>query len=202
MSKEGKTGVSANTPKRIMFGAGTIHKGLKYSDNKWNFDESIVGATSGGSKLAITPEITNVDVDGALVKAKGLNVKTGETASMEVNFIELTQDVIKAATIGTDGTSEDATNYDVIQPKAAIAEGDYWENIAFVGKTLDGKDVIVIMDNALCTSGFEQEGKNKEGSVGKYTFECHAELTSDLDTLPWKIYFPKSTSVSNTAAVS
>ena len=30
MSKEGKTGVSANTPKNIMFGAGTIHKGLKY----------------------------------------------------------------------------------------------------------------------------------------------------------------------------
>lgn len=207
MSKEGKTGVSANTPKRIMFGAGTIHKGLKYASNKWNFDESIVGATSGGSKLTITPEITNVDVDGALVKAKGLNVKTGEAANMEVNFIELTPDVIKAATIGTDGTSEDTTNYDVIQPKAAIAEGDYWENIAFVGKTLDGKDVIVIMDNALCTSGFEQEGKNKEGSVGKYTFECHAELTSDLDTLPWKIYFPKSAntqsaSKSNTAVVS
>lgn len=207
MSKEGKTGVSANTPKRIMFGAGTIHKGLKYSGNKWNFDESIVGATSGGSKLTIMPEITNVDVDGALVKAKGLNVKTGEAASMEVNFIELTPDVIKAATIGTDGTSEDTANYDVIQPKAAIAEGDYWENIAFVGKTLDGKDIIVIMDNALCTSGFEQEGKNKEGSVGKYTFECHAELTSDLDTLPWKIYFPKSASTqsaskSNTAAVS
>ena len=48
------------------------------------------------------------------------------------------------------------------------------------------------MDNALCTSGFEQEGKNKEGAVGKYTFECHAELTSDLDTLPWHIYYPKA----------
>lgn len=191
MSKEGKTGVTANTPKNIMFGAGTIHKGLKYSTT-WNFDETIVGATSGGSKLSIVPEITNVEVDGALVKTKGLNVKTGETATMEINFIELTKDIIKAATIGEDGTSDDATNYDVIESKAAIAEGDYWENIAFVGKTLDGKNIIAILDNALCTSGFEQEGKNKEGAIGKYTFECHAELTSDLDTLPWHIYYPKA----------
>lgn len=191
MSKEGKTGVSANTPKNIMFGAGTIHKGLKYSTT-WNFDETIVGATSGGSKLSIVPEIVNVEVDGALVKTKGLNVKTGETATMEINFIELTKDIIKAATIGEDGTSEDTANYDVIESKAAIAEGDYWENIAFVGKTLDGKNIIAILDNALCTSGFEQEGKNKEGAIGKYTFECHAELDSDLDTLPWHIYYPKA----------
>lgn len=192
MSKEGKTGVSANTPKNIMFGAGTIHKGLKYAGSSWNFDDTIIGATSGGSKLSIVPEITNIEVDGALVKAKGLTVKTGETATMEINFLELTKDIIKAATIGADGTSDDTANYDVIESKANISTGDYWENIAFVGKTLDGKNIIAIMDNALCTSGFEQEGKNKEGAVGKYTFECHAELTSDLDTLPWHIYYPKA----------
>ena len=195
MSKEGKTGVSANTPKNIMFGAGTIHKGLKYTSNAWNFDSTIVGATSGGSKLSIVPEITNIEVDGALVKAKGLTVKTGETASMEINFIELTKDIIKTATIGADGTSDDVTNYDVIESKANIATGDYWENIAFVGKTLEGKNIIAIMDNALCTSGFEQEGKNKEGAVGKYTFECHADLTSYLDKLPWHIYYPKASEI-------
>lgn len=192
MSKEGKTGVSANTPKNILFGAGTIHKGLKYTTNAWNFANSIVGATSGGSKLSIIPEVTKVEVDGALVAAKGLSVKTGETATMEINFIELTEDIIKSATLGQAGTSDD-TNYNVIVPKADIQEGDYWENIAFVGKTLDGENIIAILENALCTSGFEQEGKNKEGAVGKYTFECHAELTGDLDTLPWKIYYPKAT---------
>ena len=191
MSKEGRTGVTANTPKNILFGAGTIHKGLKYATT-WNFTESLVGATSGGSKLSIIPEITKVEVDGALVPAKGLSVKTGEAATMEINFIELTEDIIKASTIGKAGTSED-TNYSAIVSKADIEEGDYWENIAFVGKTLDGKNIIAILENALCTSGFEQEGKNKEGAVGKYTFESHADLTSDLDTLPWKIYYPKGT---------
>lgn len=192
MAKAGKTGVSNNTPKNILFGAGTIHKGLKYTTNAWNMDESIVGATSGGSKLSIVPEVTNIEVDGALVKAKGLAVKTGETATMEINFIELTEDLIKASTLGKTGTSEDTTDYNVIVPKADIEAGDYWENIAFVGKTVEGKNIIAILENALCTSGFEQEGKNKEGSIGKYTFESYAELDSDLDTLPWKIYYPKA----------
>ena len=170
MSKEGKTGVSANTPKNIVFGAGTIHKGLTYTAGSgetagsWNFDASLIGATSGGSKFTITPEITTIEADGALVKVKGLDVKTGETASMEINFLELTKEIIKSAVVGTDGTSAD-TAYDLIESKASIAEGDYWENIAFVGKTLEGKNIIVILDNALCTSGFELEGKNKEAGV-------------------------------------
>ena len=189
MSKEGMTGVTTNTPKNILFGAGTIHKNLVYSGEQWNFDESIMGATSGGSKLSIVPEITKVEVDGALVAAKGLTVKTGETATMEINFIELSVDIIKAAAIGKDGVSADA-NYDLIESKAQIEEGDYFENIAFVGKTMEGKNIIAILENALCTSGFEQEGKNKEGAVGKYTFECHADLASDLATLPWHIYYP------------
>lgn len=191
MAKEGKNGVTQNTPKQILFGAGTIHKNLKYEGSSWNFTESIMGATSGGSKLSIIPEVTPVEVDGALVPVKGLNVKTGEKASLEINFIELNKEIIMAAAIAEIGTSEDA-KYDVIQSKASIAEGDYFENIAFVGKMLDGRTVIAILDNALCTSGFEQEGKNKEGAIGKYTFECHADLDGDLDTLPWRIYYPKA----------
>ena len=192
MSVAGKHGVSENTPKNIQFGAGTIHKGLKYDSNAWNYEASIVGATSGGSTLTITPEITTMEVDGALVRVKGLDVKTGETATMEINFIELSKDIVKAATLGEAGTSEDTTNYDMIESKSAIAAGDYWENVAFVGQTLDGKDIIAILDNALCTSGLSLNPQNKAGTVATLTFECSAEMTGDLDKLPWRIYYPKA----------
>lgn len=187
-------GVTANTPKNILFGAGTVHKGLKYSaeTSSWNFAESIIGATNGGSKLSIVPEVTQIEVDGPTVAIKGLKKKTGETATMDINLIELTEEIIKAATFGTNGVSEDEL-YNLIESKVDIEEGDYFENIAFVGKTLDDRNVIAILPNALCTSGFEQEGKNKEGSVGTYTFECHADMDSDLVSLPWKIYYPKPT---------
>ena len=188
---EGRNGITADTPKRILFGAGTIHKGLKYSST-WNFAESLVGATNGGSKLSIVPELYDVPLDGANVAVKGLKVKTGETGTMEVNFAELTEDIIKAATLGTAGTSEDNT-YNLIESKADIVDGDYWENVAFVGKTLEGKNIIAILENALVTSGMETEGKNKESAVGTYTFTCHAAADADsFDTLPWKIYYPKA----------
>ena len=191
--KAGKTGVTTGTPKNILFGAGTIHKNLKFdtSSKTWNFEESVFGATSGGSKLTIIPEFIDVEADGAMVAVKGLKIKTGETAQMELNLLELTSEIIKRAVVGKDGVSTDE-NYDLIESKANIEEGDYLENIAFVGKKLDGKHIIVILDNALCTSGFESEGKNKEAGVGKYTFVCHADLESDLDTLPYHIYYPKT----------
>lgn len=53
-------------------------------------------------------------------------------------------------------------------------------------------NIIVIMDNALCTSGLESNGENKKEGVGTYTFACHADLDSDLDTLPYHIYYPKT----------
>ena len=197
MAKAGKTGVTTNTPNNILFGAGTIHKNLVYTagtggaSGSWNFEDSIIGATSGGSKITITPKFVDIEADGAMVAVKGLKVKTGETAEMEINFLELTKDIIKSAVVGQDGTSDDA-GFDLIESKADIEAGDYLTNIAFVGKTLNGRKIIVIMDNALCTSGLESEGANKEAGVGTYTFACHADLDSDLDTLPYHIYYPKT----------
>lgn len=189
--KQGNNGVSSTTAQNIVFGAGTIHKGLKFEGSSWNFDTSCVGATKNGSTLTITPEFYSVEPDGSTVAIKDFKRKVGETATLEVNFLELTKDLIKSAVIGAEGTSDDSTNYDVIESKDNIAEGDYWENIAFVGETLDGKNIIVILDNALCTSGLSLEGKNKEEGVGKYTFECHADAETSLTTLPYHIYYPK-----------
>lgn len=186
------SGITSDTPKNIMLGAGTIHKGLTYTDGAWNFAESLIGATSGGTKISIVPEIKDIEVDGALVKVKGLAVKIGETATMETNMVELTADWIKTAIIGQEGVSA-FEGYDVIESKRQIEIGDYIENFGFVGKKMDGTPVIIIFDYALCTSGFEHEGKNKENGVFKATFECYAELSSEADILPYHIYTPSTT---------
>lgn len=184
------SGITENTPKNIMFGAGTIHRGFKYEGSAWNFAESLIGATQGGSKLSIVPEVTNIEADGALVKVKKLAVKTGETATMEVNFLELTPEILAMVTLGKEAEATAMTGYSEIKSKARIEEGDYVDNLAYVGKTLEGTPIIVIFDSALCTSGLELEGKNKENGVIKATFECYAELTGDLETLPYHIYYP------------
>jgi hypothetical protein len=194
-------GVTADTPKNIMLGAGTIHKGLKYipattGENPvaahWNFTESLIGATSGGNKLSIVPEIKTVEVDGALVKVKGLDLKQGETAKLETNLIEITPEILKTTVIGQLAES-DIEGYSLIESKPDIEAGDYYENLAFVGKKTDGTPIIIILDNALCTSGFEGEGKNKDATIVKCTFECYQEATGDLSILPYHIYYPTTT---------
>lgn len=188
------SGITHNTPKTIMLGAGTIHKGLKFtpadSSGMWNFEESLICATSGGSKLSIVPEFYDIPVDGALVKVKGLTVKVGETATMEINPIELTPEVLKMALIGDEKTSTTATGYSEITSRAVISQNDYLENMGYVGKTIEGKPIIIIFDYALCTSGLSLEGKNKEAAVPAFTFECFADLTPEADTLPYHIYYP------------
>lgn len=188
----GKHGVSTTTPENIPLGAGTIHKNLKWdtSAKKWTGD--IIGATSGGNKVTIAGELLDIELDGALVKVKGLAVKQGGTGTMEVNFAELTTDIMKTATLFAQGDS-DAEGYTLLQDKANIAEGDYIENFAFVGETASGKkQIIIIFENALCTSGFELEGKNKENSVVKLTMEAYADNEGELNTLPIKIYYPST----------
>lgn len=183
----GKHGVTANTPKNILLGAGTYHKNLKWASNAWTGD--IIGATSGGGKVTIVGELKKLDVDGAMVNVKGLTVKQGGEAKMEVNVAEITTDILKTATLFEEGSSTSG-NLTTLQDKANIEEGDYLENFGFVGKTEGGKDIIVIFESALCTSGLDFDLKNKEHAVLKLTMEAYADIDSDLDVLPVKIYYP------------
>jgi hypothetical protein len=184
------SGITADTPKNIMLGAGTIHKGLALADGKWNFEESLIGATSGGSKFSIVPEFMDIEVDGALVKVKGLRQKVGETATMEVNFLEMTPELLKMCVVGDVAASTDYEGYSEIKSRARLNENDYIENLGYVGKKADGTPIVIIFEQAICTSGLEVEGKNKEAGVFKGTFECVADISPEADTLPWRILYP------------
>lgn len=189
-----KHGITPTTPGSILLGAGTFYKGLEYTSGSWKGD--CVGATSGGGKVTISNELVDIEVDGAKVKVKGLTVKQGGTASMEVNLVELSTDLLKTTTLFKEAEISDIDGFTRFEDKAHITEGDYIKNFGFVGETADGsKQIIVIFDYALCTSGLEFEGKNKENSVIKATFEACATIESDLDALPVRIYYTQGETV-------
>ena len=190
MSVIGKHAITTSTPENILLGAGTYHRNLRWDTETQKWTGDILGATNGGGKISITGEFYDIPVDGQLVKVKGLVVKQGGTVTAEVTFAELSTNVMKMATLFEEGTS-DVEGYTMLQDKAAIAEGDYVENFGFVGYTANNaKQIIFIMENALCTSGMELEPKNKEAATVKLTLEAYANNAGDLDTLPVKIYYP------------
>lgn len=188
--KTGKHGITTSTPDNILFGAGTYHKNLTWDTSSKTWTGTCIGATSGGGKVSIEGEYVDIELDGALTLVKGLTVKQGGVASMEVSLAELSGDNIQMATNFKKGES-DAEGYEMFIDKANIEEGDYIENFAFVGTTANGKkNIIVIFEYALCKSAFELEGKGKENSVLKLVLDAYAENEGDLDTLPIKIYYP------------
>lgn len=190
MSVIGKHGVTENTPKDILLGAGTFHRGLAWDASSKAWKGTCIGATSGGGKVSIEGEYLDLELDGALVLVKGLTVKQGGKASMETSLAEINSDNIKMATNFKKDTS-DAEGYDLFVDKPNIEEGDYVDNFGYVGKTANGaKDIIIIFESALCKSAFELEGKNKEQSVLKVVMEAYAKNEGNLDTLPIKIYYP------------
>lgn len=185
------SGVTASTPSNIMLGAGTMYKDFVYSESTHKWSGTILGATSGGTKLTIEPEILDIEVDGVLVKAKGLTHKVGETARIETNLIELSANYFKDTIIGKVGTSAD-TRFDLIESNNRITDDNYIENLAYVGFKTDGTPIIVLFDYAMCTTGLELEGKNKESAVVPATFDCYAPLEDgQTDTLPYHIYVGK-----------
>lgn len=188
MAIMGKHGITSDTSKNVLFGAGTFHKNLTFEAGKWS--GTCVGATSGGGKVSIQGEYVDLDLDGALVNFKGQTVKQGGKATMDVNIAEINGDNLKMAANFTE-TESDADGYAMFVDKPNIEEGDYLENFGYVGKTANGaKDIIVIFEYALCKSAFEIEGKNKGQSVLKAVLEAYADPTRDLDALPVKIYYP------------
>ena len=192
-----KHGITKDTPSNILLGAGTWFKGLAFGENGWN--GTVLGATSGGSSIKITSEVLDIEIDGALALAKGLAVMQGGGAEAEVNFAEVNADILKMTTLGEVLTAEAdgyVEGFDCVQTKNAITEGDYVENLGFVGYTADqSKAIIIIFDYALCKSGFQIDPKNKENGVVKATFTAYGGIDTDLDKVPVRIYYPTAATV-------
>lgn len=187
-----KHGITSETVKNMILGAGVIYKNLKYSASpNAGWSGTVLGATSGGIKFNYESQWLDVEVDGATVLVKGVSKqKVGESASLEGQMTELTEDILVNALHLVKTTSEDTT-YVKYVTKENVTEDDYLENIAYVGTLSNGKNVIIILPNALCTEAFELETKNATQTTFAVKFECTADLEKDqLNKLDIGIYYP------------
>lgn len=190
------SGITTGTPTKLPFGAGVYFKGVTYDEkvapSTEEIKKAIIGATQDGGTLSITPELFAPELDGATVAIKELQQKVGETAQMEVSIAELTADLAARLAIGkiTDSTDK---NYDVVT-SSELRAGHFYEGFGYYGKFTDGRPIIIIFKNALCTSGFTTDAKNKTNSVFKGTFACHSDIEYGTTKLPYAIFIRKAES--------
>ena len=186
-------GITQGTPSKILFGAGFYFKGLTYDEKVAPTLEAmkaaVIGATQEGGTLTITPEFFAPELDGATVAVKELQKKVGETAQMEVSFAELTAEMVANMAIGVNNASTDG-NYDVVT-SSELGEGHFYKGFGFYGELMDGRPVIILFKNALCTSGFTTDAKNKTNSLFKGTFVCQSDIEYGVTKLPYAIFIRK-----------
>lgn len=188
-----KTGYTKNTPKSFVLNAGAVIKNLKWEEMQWTGER--LGATSGGNSLTLTQTIEQIEVDGVFAGARGLDQITEGEASLTCNVKELTAENIRMAILGKKSESdgeEYPEGYTVIETKGQIEDTDYLDNIAYVG-TIAGSDkpIIVILKNAICTSGLELEQTDGEQGVVEMTFEGRVDEDNvDNMALPVTILYP------------
>ena len=189
-----KSGVTAGTPAKIPFGAGVYFSGVTYSETiapaVAEIKAAIIGATQDGGTFTITPEFFMPELDGVKVSVKELQQKVGEKAVLETSFAELTAELMKMMAIAKVSASEDG-DYDVVT-SAELGAGHFYEGFGYYGQFLDGRPVIIIFKNALCTSGVATDNKNKTNSIFKGTFECQSDVEYGVDKLPYAIFIRKA----------
>lgn len=189
-----RSGITTETPSRIPFGTGVYFSGVKYDEKvaptAAEIKAALIGATQDGGTLTITPEFFAPELDGATVAVKELQVKVGETATMETSIAELTPETLAKFVIGAIGETTDK-EYDVITSDTLKA-GHFYDGFGYYGKLLDGRPFIAMFKQALCTSGMSIEGKNKTNSVFKGTFNCMSDIEYSTTKLPYAIFIRKA----------
>lgn len=189
------TGYTKDTPKSYVINAGAVYKNLTWDKATSTWQGELLGATADGNKLTIEQNYRTIEIDGVFTNAVGQKVLESQFAKLETNVKELTYENIRLAINGvvTSGDGETApSNYKIVSAKGKIETTDYIKNLGLVG-TLSGTNqkIIIILDNALCTSGLETEFKDNEEAVVTMTFEAHADQDQVEDlTLPCRIYYP------------
>lgn len=185
MNGTATTGFTANTPKNLIIDAGALYK------NYGTETEALIGATSGGNTFTVKANTRQTKVDGIKGSAKGLQFVTDTEITLATNLLEVTTDIL---TMVLSGAADKITDpdYDVITGKTTIADTDYLENIALVGK-INGKQkpIIIILKNALNTDGLKWATKDDNDNVLAVTFTAFIDpLTPNV--LPYEIRFPKA----------
>lgn len=182
-------GITKETVKNMLLNACAVYKNVKFEGTKWQGEP--LGATSGGTKFNWEKTWLDIEVDGATVLVKGVSKqKVGEAAYIEASMTELTENILADALYLEKDEDAGYEGYSVYKSKDNITEEDYLENIALFGKMSDGRKVLIILPNAICTEALELETKNAEQTVYKVKFEATADMESgSLNKLDVQIIF-------------
>ncbi len=208
--KRNYNGITKKTVENLQLDAGAFFKNFIIGEDTYASAKEagkIIGATDGGGSFRAVATIRQITVDGAGTRVKGFANVDGWEVSLGFTLKEMTTAALKDALGLADVNKDESTKiegYDVITGRMSIEEGDFIENVTWVG-CLSGSDKPIYIQ---LTSGFNEDGltfnmqDKSEGSISCtfYGYNSLEEYMNDEVKPPFKIYRPLTTS--DTAAAN
>lgn len=189
------SGFTTKTAESLLLNAGAFFKDFDVENDTFATAVEagkLIGATKGGGEFSAVPAVRQVEVDGIAGRAKGLEVIDSWEVYLKASVLEVKKETVLTGLCASKVDESTNTDYDIISANAEISLDDYIGNVTWVG-TLSGseKPVIIVVENALNTDGLKFTVQDKREATIEMTFYGHY-TQDDLDTPPFKIYYPKA----------
>ena len=202
--KRNYNGITKKTVENLQLDAGAFFKNFIVGEDTYASAKAagkIIGATDGGGSFRAVAAIRQITVDGAGTRVKGFANVDGWEVALGFTLKEMTTDALKDALGLADfnkNEEDKLDGYDVITGRMSIEDGDFIENVTWVG-CLSGSDKPIYIQ---LTSGFNEDGltfnmqDKSEGSIACtfYGYNSLEEYMQDEVKPPFKIYRPHTTS--------
>lgn len=191
------TGIRPATFEHLLLNEGIFLKDFDYSTAtdlttllalvKAADDSKLLGATIGGGSFECTPEMRQIEVDGKRYEFVGSEVIDSWTVQLSATLKEVTPDNLKMAFATGEITKVSGTKTQ-IKIRTDLQEGDYIDNLIWVGSTSKGA-LLIDMKNALNTTGVTLTFEDKNEANIPVTFAAHQDSVEDMEYAPVTLYF-------------
>jgi hypothetical protein len=187
------TGYSMKTPQSMTSGAGVVFENFDMATDTYDAAEAKkAGATTGGVKITVEyPDAWTREIDGLPSNTVGLYEPEFIKPTVTFSIVEVSNaSRLKNALGGADIKEADKpTGYQVVTPRADLADTDYLQNLTIFTRTKKGEPLIIVLENPLSTEGFEFATESKAGGAIEVTYTGNFD-PMDLDNQPVKFYVP------------
>lgn len=184
------TKIPESTFQNLVMNAGVILKTFDPANPVSDFDENIVGATSGGVNFTAVPSFTDFgeDIDNCPANMKELKKLDSWGIKMSGSFVTLKKEMAVLLAAAADA----ATSGDKITPRVDLKDADF-NDLWFVGDYSDkngatkGGFVAIKVINALSTGGLSIQSTDKGKAKIAFEFTGHVSINAQ-DVVPFEVY--------------
>lgn len=194
------TGLSANGFKKLVLNAGAFVAGFDPSSyttvaalktalaTALADNTKSLGMTRGGGTFTCTREMRQVEADGIRYRFVGDTFVDSADAYLSTTLIQVGDPAVLKNAIGTVTTTA-TTGKTVLKMKTRLEEGDYLEDLCWVGDIADGGLVVIHLANAFNTADIAITITDKGELTLPVEFHAFQSDVEDYDYAPFEIIF-------------